>query len=100
MYLKRISRKCTTCTLTIATVLTFSALGLAQAYKQTNLVSDIQGLAQNPPSGQPDAQLLNPWGLIASPTSPWWLSDNNSGVSTVDAGQGVKQGLVVNIPHQ
>ena len=98
MYLKRISRKCTTCTLTIATVLTFSALGLAQAYKQTDLVSDIQGLAQNPPSGQPDAQLLNPWGLIASPTSPWWLSDNNSGVSTLDDGQGVKQGLVVNIP--
>jgi uncharacterized protein (TIGR03118 family) len=85
-------------TLTIAAVLAFSALGLAQAYKQTNLVSDIQGLAQNPPNGQPDAQLVNPWGLIASPTSPWWLSDNNAGVSTLDNGQGVKQGLVVNIP--
>jgi uncharacterized protein (TIGR03118 family) len=86
------------CTLTIAVVLAFSALGLAQAYKQTNLDSDVQGLAQNPPNGQPDAQLVNPWGLIASPTSPWWFSDNNSGVSTLDDGQGVKQGLVVNIP--
>ena len=85
-------------TLTIAAVLAFSALGLAQAYKQSNLVSDIQGLAQNPPNGQPDAQLLNPWGLIASPTSPWWLSDNNAGVSTLDDGKGVKLGLVVNIP--
>jgi len=93
-----ISRMCTMCTLTIAAVLAFSALGLAQAYKQTNLDSDIQGLAQNPPNGQPDAQLVNPWGLIASPTSPWWLSDNNAGVSTLDDGQGVKQGLVVNIP--
>jgi uncharacterized protein (TIGR03118 family) len=86
------------CTLTIAAVFAFSALGSAQAYKQTNLDSDIQGLAQNPPSGQPDTQLVNPWGLIASPTSPWWLSDNNAGVSTLDDGQGVKQGLVVNIP--
>ena len=93
-----ISRMCTMCTLTIAAVLAFSALGLAQAYKQTNLVSDIQGLAQNPPNGQPDAQLVNPWGLIANPTSPWWISDNNAGVSTLDDGQGVKQGLVANIP--
>src|SRR5467141_713286 len=98
MHLKTIARMCTMCTLTIAAVFAFSALGLAQAYKQTNLDSDIQGLAQNPPNGQPDVQLVNPWGLIASPTSPWWLSDNNAGVSTLDDGQGVKQGLVANIP--
>jgi hypothetical protein len=97
MYLTA-SRLCTMCALTIATVLAFSTLGIAQAYQQTNLVSDVQGLAQNPPNGQPDTQLVNPWGLIASPTSPWWLSDNNAGVSTLDNGQGVKQGLVVNIP--
>jgi len=78
-------------------VLAFSALGLAQAYKQTNLDSDIQDWLK--PAQRPtDAQLVNPWGLIASPTSPWWLSDNNAGVSTLDDGQGVKQGLVVNIP--
>ena len=98
MYLKTLTRLCTTCTLRIAAVLAFSALGMAQAYQQTNLVSDIQGLAQNPPNGQPDSQLVNPWGLIASPTSPWWISDNNAGVSTLYNGQGVKQGLVVNIP--
>jgi uncharacterized protein (TIGR03118 family) len=73
-------------------------LAIAQAYQQTNLVSDIQGFAQNPPNGQPDTQLLNPWGLVASPTSPWWVSDNNEGVATLYNGQGVKQGLVVNIP--
>jgi uncharacterized protein (TIGR03118 family) len=98
MHWKTISRMCAMCTLMIAAVLAFSTLGLAQAYKQTNLDSDIQGLAQNPPNGQPDTQLVNPRGLIASPTSPWWLSDNNAGVSTLDDGQGVKQGLVVNIP--
>jgi uncharacterized protein (TIGR03118 family) len=98
MYLQTISRLCMMCALTVAAVLAFSTLGTAQAYQQTNLVSDIQGLAPNPPNGQPDAQLVNPWGLIASSTSPWWVSDNNAGVSTLYNGQGVKQGLVVNIP--
>ena len=95
MYLKTV---CKLCTLTIAAVLAFTTQGVTQAYKQTNLVSDIQGLAQNPPNGQPDTQLVNPWGLAASSTSPWWVSDNNAGVSTLYSGQGVKQGLVVNIP--
>jgi hypothetical protein len=95
MYLKTV---CKLCTLTIAAVLAFSTEGMAQAYQQTNLVSDIQGLAQNPPNSQPDKQLVNPWGLVASSTSPWWVSDNNAGVSTLYNGQGVKQGLVVNIP--
>src|SRR5246127_4734500 len=98
MYLKTVSRLCPTCALTLAAVLSLSALGMAQAYQQTNLVSDIQGLAQNPPNGQPDPQLVNSWGLVASPTSPWWVSDNNAGVSTLYNGQGAKQGLVVNIP--
>jgi len=98
MYLKTISRLCTACALTLAAVLALSALGMAQAYQQTNLVSDVQGLAQNPPNGQSDPQLVNPWGLTASATSPWWVSDNNAGVSTLYNGQGVKQGLVVNVP--
>src|SRR6201987_4072027 len=98
MYLKTISRLCTACALTLSAVLALSALGMAQAYQQTNLVSDIQGLAQNPPNGQPDLQLVNPWGLTASATSPWGVSDNNAGVSTLYNGQGLKQGLVVNIP--
>lgn len=73
-------------------------LAAAQAYQQIDLVSDIPGLASNRPNGQADTQLLNPWGIVASPTSPWWVSDNNAGVSTLYNGQGVKQGLVVNIP--
>ena len=94
MYLKPISRLCTACILTIAAVLAFSTLGMAQAYQQTNLVSDIQGLAPTP-----DGHLLNPWGLTASSTSPWWVSDNNGGVSTLYNGNtGAIVPLVVNIP--
>jgi hypothetical protein len=57
MKVKTISRLFGMCILTIAAVLAFSAQAMAQAYQQTNLVSDIQGLAQTPPNGQPDAQL-------------------------------------------
>src|SRR6266568_3137612 len=39
-------------------------------YRQTNLVSDIAGLAR-----VHDTNLVNAWGLSHSPTSPWWISD-------------------------
>jgi uncharacterized protein (TIGR03118 family) len=94
MYLKTISRLCMMYTLTIAVLLAFSTLGMAQAYQQTNFVSDIQGLAPIQ-----DGHLLNPWGLIASSTSPWWVSDNNGGVSTLYNGNtGAIVPLVVQIP--
>src|SRR5438477_330705 len=68
--------------------------GIARgSFHQENLVSDIPGLAAHT-----DPQLVNPWGLSASPTSPMWVSDNNAGVSTLYNGAGIKQGLVVKIP--
>jgi uncharacterized protein (TIGR03118 family) len=94
MYPNTLSRLGTICILTLVGVVAFSTLGMAQAYQQTNLVSDIQGLA--PIS---DVHLVNPWGLIASSTSPWWVSDNNGGVSTLYNGNtGAIVPLVVNIP--
>ena len=62
-------------------------------YQQTNLVSDVAGLA-----AATDASLVNPWGLSRSTSSPWWAADNGSGLSTLYNGAGVKQGLVVTIP--
>src|SRR5712671_7146082 len=61
----------------------------AQHYKQTNLVSDIAGMA---PTFDPN--LKNPWGLTRSsttptrPGSPWWVGNNNSGSSTLYTGAG------------
>ena len=43
-------------------------------------------------------QLLNSWGLARSTTSPWWISDNNAGVSTLYDGTGAARALVVKIP--
>jgi uncharacterized protein (TIGR03118 family) len=45
-------------------------------YLQTNLVSDIQGMAQNF-----DPRLNDPWGLSFSKTSPFWVSDQASNVN-------------------
>ncbi len=62
-------------------------------FMQTNLVSDISGRAQFT-----DPDLKNPWGLTHSSTSPWWVNDNGTGLSTLYNGSGMKQGLKVTIP--
>lgn len=63
------------------------------SFHQTNLVSDIPGLAKST-----DPNLVNPWGLSSSATSPIWVSDNNAGVSTLYRGDGTAVPLVVTIP--
>jgi uncharacterized protein (TIGR03118 family) len=75
----------------------FPALTFAQHYTQTNLVSDIAGLAANR-----DGNLVNAWGLARSPGSPWWVGNNGTGTSTLYDGSGnafpTASPLVVNIP--
>src|ERR1700687_490508 len=77
------------CVITLA--MAMSTLAQAQSlnmaktpvYTQTNLVT----------SGKPlkgkvrDKNLLNAWGLVQGPT-PFWVSDNNAGVSTLYDGKG------------
>jgi uncharacterized protein (TIGR03118 family) len=66
-------------------------------YQQTNLVSDIPGVAKNT-----DPNLVNPWGIAFNSTGPVWIADNGTGVSTLYNGQGRKfplgSPLVVTIP--
>ena len=93
--------------LALAGVLTIT-LGLALAspatadseknfYQQHNLVSD--GFV---PADHVDSHLVNPWGMASSPTSPFWVSDNGTGVTTLYNGEGqpfpVGSPLVVTIP--
>ena len=47
---------------------------------QTNLVSDIPGLATIT-----DAELVNPWGVSHSPTSPFWVSNQGKNTATLYA---------------
>src|ERR1700687_2365650 len=60
---------------------------------QTNLVSDLQGVAK-----VRDPNLVNPWGISESSMSFFWVADNNAGVSTLYNTAGTPQPLVVSIP--
>jgi uncharacterized protein (TIGR03118 family) len=63
---------------------------------QTNLVSDLPGVAQFQ-----DPNLVNPWGISESAGpkgSPFWIADNGSSLSTLYNTAGVAQSLVVSIP--
>jgi uncharacterized protein (TIGR03118 family) len=72
-----------------------SGLWAQQAgYSQTNLVSNVAGVAATT-----DSQLLNPWGISVLPGQDFWIADNNSGVSTLYDQNGNKDsGLIVTIP--
>ena len=64
-------------------------------YVQTNIVSDLPGVALNQ-----DTNLVNPWGMSFSSTSPFWVSNQGSGTATLynPLASPVKQGLTVTIP--
>ncbi len=75
-------------------------------YLQSNLVSDIQGMAEFT-----DPNLKDPWGISFTSTSPFWISDqasnfqnastgNSSPVSTLYSSSGSPEPLIVNIPNQ
>jgi uncharacterized protein (TIGR03118 family) len=46
------------------------------AYRQTNLISDIPGLAPIL-----DPLLVNPWGISMTASSPFWVANNKTGTS-------------------
>lgn len=65
------------------------ALSSAQHYVQKNLVSDLPQPANADGSAVTlDPVLKNPWGLTRSSGGPWWVSNNNSGTSSVYTGTG------------
>jgi uncharacterized protein (TIGR03118 family) len=66
---------------------------LSGGYQQTNLVSDIPGLARHT-----DPNLVNPWGITATPDGHLRISDNGTGLSTVYASNGTALPQVVTIP--
>jgi uncharacterized protein (TIGR03118 family) len=66
--------------------------GSTPAYLQTNLVSDLPGMAAHT-----DSNLVNPWG-IAIDQNGLWVADNHTGVSSIYDGNGTPQSLVVTVP--
>ena len=66
--------------------------GPRNAYVVHGLVSDEHRRATHV-----DARLVNAWGLAASPTGPWWTSNEASASSTLYAADGRKQLLTVSV---
>lgn len=62
------------------------------AYVQTNLISDIPGVARIT-----DPNLVNPWGMAAGPATPLWIADNGMDVSTLYTG-GIHGSIPVVLP--
>jgi uncharacterized protein (TIGR03118 family) len=75
----------------------------AQQYHRTDLTANSSAASATAPN--PDTNLVNAWGLSRGTGSPWWVSDNGTGVSTLYNAAGVPfvppgatKPLVVKIP--
>jgi uncharacterized protein (TIGR03118 family) len=83
----------------IAVVAAMAVLALPAAaapddsYSSRPLVSNVPGTAPNT-----DPNLVNGWGLTAGPTTPWWVADNGTNVSTLYGASGSIASLVVQVP--
>ena len=78
----------------LACALTLSTSLLAEPgnYEVKNLVADVPGIAD-----KTDSNLKNGWGIAFGTTNPVWVSDNETGKSSVYDGTGTTL-LVVTIP--
>ena len=68
----------------------------AQHFTRTDLTVNQSSVSPSAPNV--DANLVNAWGLSRATGSPWWISDNGMGLSTLYNAAGVPQSLVVTIP--
>src|SRR5206468_157579 len=76
-----------------AAALALATAAHADSFVQTNLVSNVAGLAAHT-----DSNLINPWGMSFSGTSPFWVSNQGTGLATLYDGAGTPQALVVTVP--
>ncbi len=65
----------------------------ANSYLVHNLVSDLPDTADFQ-----DPNLINPWGLATTASSPFWIGNNATGTSTLYGTTGAPVALVVTIP--
>lgn len=80
----------------VGPTLAFALLGspaFSQSYTQTTLVSNVSDGAPTTDPG-----MVNAWGIARRTNSPWWVSDNRTGLSTVYTGNGTKLGITVTVP--
>lgn len=69
------------------------SLSAANSYLVHNLVADLPNIADHV-----DPNLVNPWGIAESATSPFWIGNNKTGTSTLYDSSGTVIPLVVVVP--
>src|SRR5262245_451595 len=69
-------------------------MAASDRYAVHNIVSSSDAI----PADRHDANLINPWGLAASATSPWWPANNGSDTSEIYPANGSVNPLVVSVP--
>ncbi len=83
--------------ITAATLLALAGFATSQAragYITTDLVTN------TPVAGAvTDPNLVNPWGVAYGPTGPFWVSDNNTNLTTLYTGTGAIVPLVVGVSN-
>lgn len=65
----------------------------ANSYLVHNLVSDLPSMAD-----YEDPNLVNPWGLATTASSPFWIGNNGTGTSTLYGTTGAPSALIVTVP--
>jgi uncharacterized protein (TIGR03118 family) len=82
----------------ILTAALFAAVAHAGAATDIYTVQPLVSDSSATPAASTDPSLVNAWGLSAGPTTPWWVSDNGTNVSTLYSGTGAKTALTVSVP--
>ena len=78
--------------LAITPLISHAATSTNAGYTHLNIVSDTPSAATHL-----DSRLVNPWGIVASPSTVW-VNDNGPGLGTVYSATGTPSKTVVNIP--
>jgi uncharacterized protein (TIGR03118 family) len=74
----------------ILSLVAVSAQTSTNAYIQHNLVSDVPGLAD-----VTDPNLVDPWGMSFSTTSPFWVSNHGKGNTTLYTNSNTTTGITI-----
>ncbi len=77
--------------LSLFSIAAASAQTVANVYVQHNLVSSVPGLAD-----VTDPNLIDPWGMSFSATSPFWVSNHGKGNTTVYTNSSTTTGITIN----
>lgn len=72
--------------------------GTARAASDRYVVHNIVSSGPAVPADRFDSNLVNPWGLVSGPATPWWTSNNGTDTSAVYPADGSISTRVVGVP--